>query len=173
VTDGLGEEFHDIERALNKKFLPALFGIEKVSDTKRQLACLPVKHSGLALPNSTTAAESNWKASTLVCGHLIAALRGRTDFRSADHANTMAQGKVVIRKRSQEACGKSVETILSTSPDGKSRTIRHGTETGPWLSVPPSTVSGTEFSMQEFRDALSMRCGDVPPDLPASSLRWL
>jgi hypothetical protein len=71
-----------------------------------------------------------------------------------------SQGKAAIRKRSQEAsCGKSVETILSTSRDGKSRTIRRGTETGAWLSVPPSTVSGTELSAQEFRDALSMRCG--------------
>jgi hypothetical protein len=31
----------------------------------------------------------------------------------------------------------------------------------------PSTVSGTELSAQEFRDALSMRYGEAPPDLPA------
>lgn len=92
VTPGLSDEFDVVEHALNDDFLPALFGTESVSDTRRQLACLPVKHSGLALPNPTTTAESNWKASTLVCGHLVAALRGRTDFRSADHESIMAQG---------------------------------------------------------------------------------
>jgi hypothetical protein len=126
-----------------------------------------VKHSGLALPNPTTTAESNWKASTLVCGHLVAALRGNTEFRSADHASIMAQGKAEIRKRSKEAYGKYMETILATVPAGTSRTIRRGTETGAWLSVLPSTVSGTELSAQEFRDALSMRYGETPPDFPA------
>jgi hypothetical protein len=29
VTDGLGEEFDDIEQAMNDKFLPALFWIEE------------------------------------------------------------------------------------------------------------------------------------------------
>jgi hypothetical protein len=78
-----------------------------------------------ALPNPTTAAESNWKASTLACagGHLVAALRGRVDFRSADHANVMAQDKADICKQSQDAHGKATENILSTIPDRKSRTI--------------------------------------------------
>jgi hypothetical protein len=51
VTDGLSEEFDDIERALNDKFLPALFGIEGVSDAERQLACLLVKYSGRVSPS--------------------------------------------------------------------------------------------------------------------------
>jgi hypothetical protein len=129
VTDGLGEELDDIEQAMNDKFCPAILGIESVSETKQQLACLPVKHSGLALPNPTTTAESNWKASTLICGHLVAALRGRTDFRSADHANIMAQGKAEIRKRSLEAHGTYMETILAAIAARKSRTIGRGTET--------------------------------------------
>jgi hypothetical protein len=73
----------------------------------------------------------------------------------------------IIHKRSQEAHGTSMETTLAAIPDGKSRTIQRGTETGAWLSVLPSTVSGTELSAQEFRDALSMRYGEAPPDLPA------
>ena len=40
-------------------------------------------------------------------------------------------------------------------------------ETGAWLSVLPSTVSGMELSAREFRDALFDRCGEAPPDLPA------
>jgi hypothetical protein len=71
----------------------------------------------------------------------------------------------VIRTGSQEAYGNSMETILATLPDGTSRTIRRGTETGAWLSVLPSTVCGTELSAQEFRHAICMRYGDAPPDL--------
>ena len=96
---------------------------ERVSDTQRQLACLPVKHSKIALPNSTTSvAESNWKVvSRLVCGHLVAALHRPIDFRLADYASTvMAQMKAKIRgKRTQVAYGKSSRrTILATTPAG-------------------------------------------------------
>jgi hypothetical protein len=92
----------DIEQTLNDKFLPALFGIESVSDTKRQLACSRVKHSVLAFPNPATTPESNCKASPLVFGHLVATLHGQTNFRSVDHANVIAQGEAEIRKWSQE-----------------------------------------------------------------------
>jgi hypothetical protein len=161
-----------VQEHFRSYFLPALLylGLRRSQRHQKTISLSTVKHSELALRNPTTVAESNWKAYTLVCGHLIAALRGRTDFISADHANIVAQGKArAIRKRSrsQEAYGKSMETILSTIPDGKSRTIRRGTETGAWLSVLPSTVSRTDVSAQGFRDALSMRyAGDAPPDLP-------
>ena len=79
----------------------------------------------------------------------------------------MAQGKAEIRKWSQEAYGKSMETFLATLPTGKSRTIRRGMETGAWLSVLPSTVSGPELLAQDFRDALSMCYREAPPGLPA------
>ena len=95
------------------------------------------------------------------------AIHERTDFRSADRASIMAQGKAEIRKWSQEAYGKSMETFLATLPTGKSRTIRRGMETGAWLSVLPSTVSGPELLAQDFRDALSMCYREAPPGLPA------
>jgi hypothetical protein len=59
VTDGLGEEFRGIEEALSTKFLPALFGVAETDGTLRQLACLPVKKSGLAIPDPTTTADEN------------------------------------------------------------------------------------------------------------------
>jgi hypothetical protein len=74
VTHGLGDEFSAIEQTLTSEFLPALFGVDGVEDTHKLLACLPVKAAGLAIPNPTATAESNWTALTLVCGHLVAAL---------------------------------------------------------------------------------------------------
>jgi hypothetical protein len=168
VTHGLGDEFSAIEQTLTSEFLPALFGVDGVEDTHKLLACLPVKAAGLAIPNPTATAESNWTASTLVCGHLVAALRGRQEFRSADHAATMSHGKAEIRKQNVEESEASLTAILTSLPADKSRTIGRGRETGAWLSILPSTVNGTELSAQEFRDALSMRYGDAPSDLPAS-----
>ena len=39
-------------------------------------------------------------------------------------------------------------------------------KTGVWLTVLPSTVNGTELGSHEWRDALFLRYGLYPPDLP-------
>jgi hypothetical protein len=47
-----------------------------------------------------------------------------------------------------------------------SRSIKRGKETGAWLSVLPSIVNGTELSAEEFRDALTIRYGELPSNFP-------
>jgi hypothetical protein len=84
VTEGLGNKFWDIKKALQTEFLPALFGGSLADlfggsladDVPGRLASLPVKKAGLAIQDPTTNADSNWTASTVICGHLIAAIRG-------------------------------------------------------------------------------------------------
>jgi hypothetical protein len=75
VTDGLGLEFKEIVLALEMDFIPALFGNNLITnDLPRQLACLPVKRMGLAIPNPTATTESNRTASMVISSHLITAL---------------------------------------------------------------------------------------------------
>jgi hypothetical protein len=166
VTAGLGLEFSVIATALHYDFLPALFGIEEVSDSQRQLASLPVKFAGLAIPDPTVTAATNWSASTVICGHIISAIRGTTIYRSADHLSVLKDGKAELRKRSL-ACSeeKMVSILQRLSSGGESKTIRRGQQIGAWLSIFPP-VNGMELSAQEFQDAISMRYGLVPPDLP-------
>ena len=115
-------------------------------------------------------AELNWKSSTLVCGHPVAALCEHMDFHSQQIMRVLwRKGKAEIQKRSKEVHGKSMETILATMPARKSRTIQHRMDAVVWLSILPSTDSGTELLAHESCDALSsMRYGEAPPpDLPA------
>ena len=44
--------------------------------------------------------------------------------------------------------------------------MQRAAKTGAWLAVLPSTVNGTELRAQEWRDALFLRYGLEPPDLP-------
>jgi hypothetical protein len=89
VTTGIGPEFKEVERALAKTFLPALFGDSYDGNTVpwRQFACLPVKWAGLAIPDPTSSAELNHDASELLTFHALAAFRGVNGFLSADHPN--------------------------------------------------------------------------------------
>jgi hypothetical protein len=80
VTEGIDVEFTGIKYELHNKFLPALFGKESLTDSQRQLTCLPIKKTGLAIADPMESAGANWKASTVACGHLISALRGKKNF---------------------------------------------------------------------------------------------
>jgi hypothetical protein len=66
----------------------------------------------------------------------------------------------------EERAGESMHAILVGIPKLESKTIWRGQQTGTWLSLLPSTVNGKELSAQEFQEAISMRCGLVPPGLP-------
>ncbi len=70
------------------------------------------------IPNPAASAHSNWTASTVMCGHLIAAIRGTVDFRSADHSAIMAAGKVETQKRRLSESNDSFEAIVHNLPDG-------------------------------------------------------
>eukprot|EP00978_Attheya_sp_CCMP212_P027080 scaffold90288_cov52-Attheya_sp.AAC.1 len=79
VTDGISTEFQAVKSSLKDDFLPALLEQSKVGQPLRELLALPVKHDGIAIPNPTTSAGRNFRASTIVCGHLVALLSGNSD----------------------------------------------------------------------------------------------
>jgi hypothetical protein len=77
VKPGIGEHFHGVEKALATQFLPVLFGESLATDDidpRHLLACLPVKHAGIAIADPTATSDVFYEASTLVCSHLTAAV---------------------------------------------------------------------------------------------------
>ena len=169
VTKGIGPEFEEVERTLSKTFLPTLFGDDYADDgPRRKLSCLPVKWTGLAIPDPTSSADSNYEASFLLCSHLLAALQGVEPFRSADHMSVISEVKAELKLRNNAKYEAAMIPLTSKLSCDNRRTILRGQETGQWLSVLPSTVNGTELSAQEFRDTLLLRYGRCPADLPAS-----
>jgi hypothetical protein len=168
VTKGIGPEFQNVELALSRTFLPTLFGDNyDEDDPRRKISCLPVKWAGLAIPDPTSSADSNYNASILLCSHLLAAFRGVDEFRSADHLAVIAEVKAELKLRNQAKYESAMTSLTSKLSCDNRRTIIRGQETGQWLSVLPSTVNGTELSAAEFRDALLLRYARSPPDLPS------
>ena len=168
VTNGIGSEFKSIEETLSQFFLPALFGdTYEDDDPRRDLSCLPVKWAGMAIPDPTISADSNYDASILACSHILAAFRGADEFRSADHLSVIKEVKLELKQRKIMLHNTTLESLTSKLSCDDERTILRGRTTGQWLSVPPSTVNGTELSAQEFRDALLLRYARSPPDLPS------
>ena len=169
MTPNIGQFFGPVAKALYSTFLPALFGEPIDSDDPRlALAPLPVKHAGLALPSPVDSAAEHYKASTLLCGHLLGALKGSHKFSSADHRSTISEVRAELRERNSTRYGEALTSILRNLPRDTRRTIQRGCDTGAWLSVLPNAVHGTELSAQEFRDSLFLRYARTPPGLPSS-----
>ena len=159
VTPGVGAAFGLVEEALWEVFLPALFrGLTEGLPT-RENTRLPVKQAGLAIPDPDLTAPENWTASCVLTGHLIAALRGQTTFRRADHTACLRGGRLAVRHRG------ALRAALEGAPVQQERCMRRAAKTGAWLTVLLSTVNGTEMGAQECRDALFLRYGLEPPDL--------
>ena len=84
----------------------------------------------------------------------------------ADHSDCLQDGRTVVRKRSILLAEESLAENLARSLVQGARQLQLATKTGAWLTVQPSTVHGTELGVQEWQDALFLRYGLDPPDLP-------
>jgi hypothetical protein len=169
VCKDIGDEFSDLWKAISETFLSALYGdeleVDQTLDPRISLAILPVKFSGLALPDPTVSAKENYDSSVLASSHLTAAMRGVDEFRTADHTATHRSTTSEVRTRKRAKNDSDLTSIISKLNCDLRRTILRGKETGQFLSVMPSTINGTELSAVEFRDALLLRIGRSPGDL--------
>ena len=96
VTPGIGDAFSPVETVLKDTFVPALFkglgdGVPEIGVTR-----LPVKQDRLDLPDPSHTAPENWTASCVITGHLVAALRGQVEFRTADHLSCLREGWAAV-----------------------------------------------------------------------------
>ena len=86
VTTGIGVSFQAVEDELQYIFILSLFQGDTFHIPRRSITGLPVKQTGIALPNSTQTAGEKWTLSYVIIGHLVVSLHRTADFRSGDHA---------------------------------------------------------------------------------------
>ena len=81
--------------------MPALYEGLREGVPERGITRLLVKQAGLDLPDLTQTASENWTASCVITGHLVAALRGHMEFRTADHSAYLREVWMAVRRRGQ------------------------------------------------------------------------
>ena len=168
ATLGIGDAFGPVETPLKETFMPALF--EGLGDgvPESRATRLPVKQAGPDLPDPSQTAPDKWTASCVITGHLVAALSGQVEFRTEDHLACLREGRTAVWRRGQRRAEEALTAALEGAPVLHARHLRQATKTGAWPTVHPSTVYGTELGSQEWRDALFLRYGLEPPELPTN-----
>ena len=146
--------------------MPALFEVLREGVPEQWVTGMPVKQAGLSLPYPSQTAPENWTASCVIIGHLVAALRGQVEFRTADHSAFLREGQTVFCRRGQKQAEEALTAALEGAPVLNTHLLLRATKNRAWLTVQPSTVNGTEQGAQEWRDALFLLYGIETPDLP-------
>ena len=116
VTSGVGDAFGPIEVALKEIIMPALYEGLWEGVPERGITRLTVKQSGMALPDPIQTSPENWTASCVITGHLVAALRGQVEFRTADHSACLREGRTAVRRRGQIRAEEALTAALEGSP---------------------------------------------------------
>ena len=75
VIPDIAHLFSPVESAIAEHFVPVIYG-EKISESVRTLSSLPIRCTGIAITNPVKTSQLNYEASTLVCSHLIQAIKG-------------------------------------------------------------------------------------------------
>ena len=89
MTPGVGNAFGPVEDALQETFVLAFFEGLQEGVLDRGVTRLLVKQTGLALPDPYQTTPENWMASCVITGHLVAALTGQAEFRTADPTESL------------------------------------------------------------------------------------
>ena len=153
-----------VEAALKEEFLPALFGeTTPIGIHLRKVTALPVKVSGLSIPNAKQSATKNFSTSVDCCSFLVNAIMGRATWSHLDHKVTLKQA----RESAKLSSIKDAEIIRTdllregrmTKKDA--RIVGRGGKTGGWLTVLPNVMNGSILSDLEFRDGLRL-CYAMP-----------
>ena len=101
VTPGVCDSFEPVEKTLKETLVPALFEGLREGVPEQGVTCLPVKQVGLALPDPSQTAPENWTVSCFITGHLVTAIRGQVEFRTADQSSCLQKGPMAVRRRGQ------------------------------------------------------------------------
>ena len=167
VSPGVALSFAPVEAAITSIFLPALLDEDAggIAKLRAQLA-LPVRLSGIGLPNPVATADQCYQASKECTADLTASLQAGRPVDATGFAADAGRRRKGLRKAQAHVEKSTFEALKSAAGVADARRLQRATETGAWLTAMPNTLNGTDLSADEFKDNLRLRLGLCPTSLP-------
>ena len=114
VIPDIAHLFLPVESAIVEHFVQAIYG-EKVSESVRTLSSFPVRCAGIAITIPVKTSQPNYEASTLVCSHLIQAIKGKSECFKMSH-NGCLLSRVISAAIRKDAADETRRILLETLP---------------------------------------------------------
>ena len=166
----IGNLLQRLEDILQQNFISALTGKPAPSDLERQLFALPARLGGIGVTNPTVQCDVEHCTSQQLCCPLINhILRGYTTY-SPDVVNEQLAAKAKINGSRRQLLSDMASNIKSSLPQTLQRAMSLAQEKGAsgWLTALPISEFGFSLHKSAFRDALALRYGWQPLNVPTT-----
>ena len=161
-----------LEDALSCLLIPTLTGQSPPLNSNREIFSLPARLGGLGIRNPSSQASFEFSASQRVC-HLIVSriLAGKVEY-EYECICLHAVVKPDIRRERMEKEKEIRDGLLQSLPAETSRMLRIAGEKGvsSWLTCLPIQEFGYCLHKRAFLDALCLRYGWLPRDVPTKCI---
>ena len=170
TTPNISHLLQPLETAIRTKLLPKLIGREPPNDQKRDLLALPARLGRLGLHNPVKAADDEYRASK----EITKPLSNLIELQCPSYPPETREAQMSAKKATKEqrrACLKDEAANLRESlPPSLQLAMDLAREKGAstWLTVLPIEEHGFALHKQAFRDAIALRYGWTPANLPTN-----
>ena len=168
TTPDIGSLLKPLDDALRSVLLPALTGRPPPSDLQCALFALPARLGGLGIviPSRTAAYEqqSSLLVTSTLCEHILSQY---TEY-GYDVIAKQLESKALVRQQNHAKSSTDVDEISALLPDPLWRAVALAKEKGSstWLTTLPLVEHGFALHKGAFHDALALRYGWTPSDMP-------
>ena len=170
VNAECSRHFGPLEEKIRLKLLPALCG-RSVNDTDREIFCLPLRLGGLGIENPVADALTIYQEARKVTAPLVNLQHDASSSVSTAFA-LQHQASIVVKVARRKIDTEQASSLLNSLPQNSpaSLALRWSQQSGAstWLSALPLKAYGFNLTKREFHDAMCLRYGWTPANLPST-----
>ena len=169
VTPNISHQLTPLDDALRTELLPALTSRPPPNDQEFALFALPARHGGLGVRLPSKNAEREFQSSELITSSLTNNILDQNQEYGYDTIANQLQMKADVSKNNREQNTKEADEIFSHLTVLQQKTVVQAKEKGAstWLTVLPLRDHGFTLRKAAFHDALALRYGWTPSNLPS------
>ena len=166
---GISDLLLPLDEVIDTHFIPALTGHGRVSDLERQLLALPTQLGSLSIAIPSKIAPFEHSSTIKVTAPLVALIVQQNPTYTATIAAEQQQAKSEIRMQHRQQQTYAADQLQQILPRHLKRAMELGSEKGAssWLSALPVEEPGLTLHKGDFRDALCLRYGWQPTNVPS------
>lgn len=174
TVEGLGNCMQPLEVMLRERFIPAITGNSAPNDNIRALFGLPVRHGGLGIGQPILMSSKEHQRSREVTAPLVRLIltqhcqKEPTDLLIALADQNTAHAEIKRTKLKEQR--EQAEELYRLLPRPLQRAVELAQEPGvsTWLTARPVKTHGFALHKSAFRDAVALRYGFEPLNLPTN-----
>jgi len=153
--------------AIMESFLPDLLGSD-LSCLESELLCRPTRFGGIGVHDPVKIARNQFETSKKATSCLSKAIQDGTVLDLNLHEETVRR-TIKEKKELMSSLRDETLALVDQFPEHRKRCVMRKLDhkCSGWLSVLPTEINQFQMSAPEFRDALALRYGRTPNNLPS------